>query len=118
MLPIPLKKRFKYYLILILISFFSMFTFAFTREFGPPFLVYLIYVFFIPHYIFSIFFLKVQLIYKLIVPFATAFVTCGIFWLLESIHFFDQDTFISFFCYFFLFVIPWEITYWILQKRR
>ena len=111
MQPIPLGRRIIYYVILSLISVFTMFTLGgIFREYDI--FVTIVWVFIIPHYIFGLFYIKETSIFKFILPLVTAFGSLGAIWFFFALlEILNLPELISVF----LPAIVWEIAYQILS---
>jgi len=119
---IPLIKRFLFYIGLSLISFLITVVFdGIFREYRITY--FIIFAFLIPHYIFGLIFLKTKWIFKLFVPFATAYASFGGLWLLVDILeqidcsiMFESN--MMFLVLLFPIAIVWEIVYQILKCKK
>ena len=122
---IPLKKRILYYLALLPISLIVAYlstiliiVISGNRETGME--AFVIPTLLITNYIFGAIFLKIKLIFKLIVPFIVALIAFGGLWIVVFLNLktnlFDIYGYWDFIIQVFLvFVIVWEIAYQILK---
>jgi len=124
MKPIPLIQRISLYVALVLVCFVGMLIGTLYLMADPSNEEYRVNTglvislsFLIPHYIFGIIFLlDAKWIFKLIIPFLSAIISFGCFWLITETVPISSDI-LTAFIFFFPIIFVWEIAYQILKIK-